>query len=350
MTDSDPEQAQQEDHSSPTSTQTTDKQEVRQSGALSGRLALILSVIALIASGYIWYTLFYVKQDLLQTDIAGTAQRLNNEVGNIREEFATTSAEITSLRDTQDTLKDAINKVNNELGRNRAEWVLAETEQLLLIANHRLQLARDISTALSALRAADRHLHNLADPALLPVRKILLQEISQLESLGQPDVPGIALRLGTLANTVAELPLAVDTLFQRAEIQIQQDGNTNDADEPLTRQIWNDLRRLVRIQNNVQVQKPLLPPEQHYFLRQNLRLMLTGAQLALMQNDVDTYKQNITFAKQWINDYFDTNTQVVQHTDHELDRLLKENVVIDLPDISASLEALRKIASRKTGS
>ena len=323
----------------------------RRPGSLSSKFAMLLSAIALIASGYLWYTLFYVKEDLMNTDVAGTIRQLDKELAQLRQELTENLADNALIKDTQETLKTAVEGVNKELGRNRTEWVLAETEQLLLIANHRLQLARDVTTAVTALRTADNHLKNLADPSLLPVRKILAQEIAQLESLGQPDIPGIALRLGALANTVERLPLAVDTLIRQTEMHAsREDEKITDADEPpLTRQIWNDIRSLVRIQSSVQVQKPLLTPEQHYFLRQNLRLMLNSAQLALMQNNVDTYKQNITQAKQWVNDYFDNDTQVVQHAKIELDRLLAEKLLIEHPDISGSLKALRSGSSRKTG-
>ena len=90
-----------------------------------------------------------------------------------------------------------------------------------------------------------------------------------------------------------------------------------------------------------------MPPEQDYFLRENLRLMLYGAQLAMLQGDTGTYTQNLKSARRWIGDYFDTETQVVTNMQEELQALLDEKIVVELPDVSASLGALRDIASKK---
>ena len=70
----------------------------------------------------------------------------------------------------------------------------------------------------------------------------------------------------------------------------------------------------MRLRTDVEVQKPLLPPEQRYFLRENLRLMLYGAQNALLQGSVTTYQQNVKSAARWVREYFDTTTQVVSAT------------------------------------
>ena len=112
--------------------------------------------------------------------------------------------------------------------------------------------------------------------------------------------------------------------------------------------MWHDLVGLVRIRMNTEVQKPLLLPEQSYFLRENLRLMLYGAQLAALHGDTVTYQQNIRSAQAWIEDYFDIDAQAVGNTQQELERLINEKIVIEPPDISGSLNALRAFM-KKTG-
>jgi uroporphyrin-III C-methyltransferase len=316
---------------------------------LSGGLALILTLVALILSGYLWYMLTE-KMGLFDIDVVGKLEQLENSVDTLQTNAAIAEEDISALKETQETVKSAIDKLNADVGKARIERTLAETEQLLVIANHRLQLARDVNLALITLRAADSQLKQLANPNLLPVRKILAEEISQLEALERVDIPGLALRLNSMANRIDKLPLAMDTRFKKTE--------TTEAKEPekpidatwrqFFREIWKDFINLIRIRNSAETRKPLLAPEQYYFLRENLRLMLYGAQLALLERNEAVYKQNLKSADQWIGEYFDNTTQVIISMRKDLEKMLKTPLRGDVPDISASLQALRK-ATAKTG-
>jgi len=326
------------------------KKPAPRSGRLSSGLALILSSIAVIGTGYLWYTLLYERQELLNMDLPGTITALEQRTQELQQAQTDTEDQLSGVTDTQDTLKTAVEKIQNDLGRNRAEWVTAEAEQLLLIANRRLQLARDVSSALAALRAADRSLELLANPNLLPVRRALAREITALESVEKTDLAGLSLKLGSLAETVEKLPLAQEL---RAPLVAQADTSParDEAGERWSaRAMWRDLLSLVRIRRHDALDKPLLPPEQQYFIRENLRLMLYGAQRALLQGYVLTYQQNLKTASQWLNDYFDNHAQTVTAARSELDKLRATPVVTDLPDISGSLEALRRATGRRTPS
>ena len=323
------------------------------SGSLSGGLALILAAIALIAVSYLWYTLLYEKQELLNTDIPGILARLETSNREMQQALTATENKLITIADTQAVLTAAQEKLQSDLGRNRAEWVLAETGQLLLIANHRLQLARDVNSALAALRVADRQLELLANPKLLPVRKELAKEITLLASLEKTDIAGITLRLGTLADTVQRLPVILGArppVVALTEDQGKESpaAEKSEAGKQTAKSMWRDILSLVRIRDNTATQKPLLPPEQEYFLRENLRLMLYGAQNALLQGDINTYRRNLKSAIRLLKEYFDVNTQVVAATQQELDKLLNTKIKIDLPDISGSLAALRRISGRSS--
>ncbi len=321
-------------------------------GRVWGVLALLVSLVALGAVGYGGYV-YYIKQDLFSTDVVAELNRLKSgsarngeqqaEFGKSLESF---EQRLNSVKEVQDTLASAINGLAEDLGRKRDDWALAETEQLLLIANYRLQLARDVETAVAALRAADGQLQKLADPSLLPIRKLIADEITALQRLDRADIPGIALRLGSMANTLEQLPLHVERRFATAA-PVTGVATTESTSLDTLQQMWRDLLGLIRIRKTTNGQKPLLPPEQDYFLRENLRLMLYGAQLAMLQGDTGTYTQNLKSARRWIGDYFDTETQVVTNMQEELQALLDEKIVVELPDVSASLGALRDIASKK---
>ena len=322
-------------------------------GRVRGGLAVILATLALIASGYLWYVMFHESADLFSRDIVGALDRIESDTNQALETVANAEKDIKTLKETQDAIRASLEKITSDLRRNRLEWAVTETEQLMIIANNRLQLARDTHSALAALRAADQQLQQLAMPKFLPVRRELAREISLLESHEKLDVSGITLRLATQADNVDRLPLALDIRLreiEEAKIPVKEgvaqvasaDGNWRQT----ARSLWQDILSLVRIRDDVASQRPLLPPEQQYFLRENLRLMLYGAQQALLQGNVPTYQQNLKTAQRLLKDYFDVESQVVTAMQTELTRLQTMKILTDMPDITASLTTLRRLVGR----
>jgi len=325
----------------------------------SGGLALVLAAIALVGCAYLGYLLFYARPGLLETDIAGRLERFQSEAQELREGLDGLGQEVQTLREGQEAIKTTLDKIHTDLARNRTDWLLTESEQLLVTANHRLQMARDVRSALAALRAADQQLKLVVNPDMLPVRREIAREIGLLEAIEKADINGLALRLGTLAEGVDRLPLALDVRWQKDKSAAKGDGReavTADTPAAPSRwraaldKLWEDVRGLVRLRTDVEVQKPLLPPEQRYFLRENLRLMLYGAQNGVLQGSVAGYQQNVRAAARWVRDYFDTGAQPVAATLAELDKLQSAKLAAELPDISTSLETLRRLGGRRTGS
>ncbi|MHB8743330.1 MAG: uroporphyrinogen-III C-methyltransferase [Sulfuricaulis sp.] len=356
MTDTDAKKTDADAPSSPRRKESLSKNPPNDSrrGKVRGGLALIVASLALITSGYIWYTVLYRNAKLFSMDVVGTLDRVESDYNKTQVTLTSNENDVKTLKDTQDTLRASLEKINTDLERNRQEWALTETEQLLVIANNRLQLARDPHSALAALRAADQQLRALASPKLLPVRRELAREITLLEPLDKTDITGITLRLATMADTVDSLPLAVDIqMHQYAKEKAPGTANgtpvaaADNGWRQMTWSLWQDIRSLVRIRNDVSSQRSLLPPEQQYFLRENLRLMLFGAEQALLQGSVPTYQQNLKTAVHLLKDYFDVNSPVVSAVQNELSELQTTKLATELPDISDSLAMLRRISGEK---
>lgn len=314
-------------------------------GRVSSGLALILALGALLVTGYLWYILIYQHPELIRMDLPKTLAGLEQRQNDTQSTLKDTDRRIGALIETQNTLKTAVETVQSELGRNQTQWMVSEAEQLLLIANRRLQLARDPSSALAALRAADHQLELLASPNLLPVRREIANEITQLEALDQVDIPGMSLRLGSIAESIDQLPIAPD--LRKRSSQVAAAETENGGGGRSTSSIWHDLLGLVQIRRQDAAARPLLPPEQQYFLRENLQLMLFGAQHALLQGDVATYRQNLNIATHWLEKYFDNGSTAVGAAKQELEKLHDTPVMNQLPDITASLDMLRKATDRQ---
>ncbi|GMR19743.1 MAG: hypothetical protein BMS9Abin36_0338 [Gammaproteobacteria bacterium] len=312
-------------------------------GFTSG-LALILAVSAFSVSVYLFY-LYYQHRDLYTSNVVDQLSALYEQGRALEDENKNLAKDIQALKDSQSTLLTALQTVQGKLGRNRDYWLITETERLLVIANHRLQLARDVDSAIAALSSADTQLKQLADPRLLPVRKNISEELALLKSLERIDVPGIALRLTTLTNNLDRLAVTAEPPRPAKTQASAETGNSDEKTSGL-QQLWQDILGLFRLRTNVEHYQPLLAPEQSYFLRQNVKLQLYSAQQALLAGDSKTYQNNILLAQQWLRDYFNQDNKQVAAALDELKQLATLEIALSLPDISQSLKALRQLSAK----
>ena len=317
---------------------------------LGGSLAALFALLILVGAGYLWYTLSF-KGRGLDTGAAAKTD-LPTEVRTLRQDLNSMQESLRGVQDGQNALKQSMEKLFQDLGKSRGEWALEEVEQLLLLANDRLRLARDVDTAVTALKAADKRMAELANPALFGVRRLVADEIAVLGSVPKTDTTGLALRLNALANIVTKLPLAVQSQFHQAETAAPEPAapRAETGWRQAAQEFWQDVLGLIRVQKVTEARAPLLAPEQQYFLRENLRLTLAGAQVALLRDDGKTFHANIANARKWLEDYFDVGADPVRNALAELRTMQQVIFTDDLPDISASLTALHKVKSAKAGS
>lgn len=310
--------------------------------------ALIVAILAAAGVGYLWYGLQY-KQKLLTAGLPTQVTNLDAQVKTLTQDQNAIQDALAGVKNQQQTLTTSLQQLNEQLGKHRNDWMLEEVRQLLLLANHRLKLGGDVDTAIAALQAADGRLEQLADPRLLDVRKLIAEEITRLETLNRPDVPGLALRLEGLADAVDGLPLVTRPhTVTETQSAPKPAANENTA-KKVARQVWHDLLGLVRVRRINKPQPPLLPPPLEYFLRENLRLSLNEAQLALLQRRPQVYTTDLERAKAWIQRYFDPQAAPVKAVIKELDAMGKVDIAPKMPDISASLEALDKHLKAQAG-
>ena len=233
----------------------------------------------------------------------------------------------------------AVESLYEELSQSRDEWTLAEVEQILLVASQQLQLAGNVQAALIALQAADARLARSDRPQLTKVRRAIADDIERLKSSPFVDVTGIGLKLEHIIDAVDVMPLATET----RPVSMQSDEATTATQgwRVLLAEVWDDLRSLVRIQRVDSPGAPLLAPDQAFFLRENLKLRLLSARLDLLARDQVAYKTDLTAAADWLTRYFDTKAPAVASSTDTLDQLAKSDIRIALPDVSASLDAVR---------
>lgn len=299
-----------------------------------------------------------------------------NQIAALQQDFAKRLADTDDIvkenraivKDTQDAVREAQVKLGllesrlaqsqnqqialetlyQELSRNRDEWALAEVEQMLNIAGQQLQLAGNVKAALIALQTADARLQRIDRPQLIPLRKIINKDIERLKVVPYVDMVAISVRLDNLIAAVDSLPLAMG-VRPRSDQSEAEEQTAQSAWLEFAREIWQDMKQLVRIRNTAEQEIPLLAPNQVFFLRENLKLRLLSARLALLLHDETSFKSDIIAAQEWLTRYYDNSAKVTMVTLNSLRQLQENRISIELPDISASLDAARnfKLAREK---
>lgn len=235
----------------------------------------------------------------------------------------------------------ALEKLYQDFAPNRDEVTMEEVEQLLLIANQQLQLANNVKAALIAMQEADVRLQRINLPQLSPLRKALAKDMDLLKAVPNVDTMEMSLRLESLAQTVDKLPLAMEIRPPKTNAVSQVTWAPEGVWPKLLQEVWNDIKQLVRIQNMDEREIPLLSPSQSYFLRENLKLRLLSAHHALLARNAVSFKANLKISINWINQYYDNKSKPATSMLEILRQLHDSEISIELPNISASYDAVR---------
>lgn len=246
----------------------------------------------------------------------------------------------------------ALDAVYRDLSRNSDERLLAEVEQAVTMAAQQLRLAGNVETALIALSGIEARLARAARPQFAGLRKLIVRDIERLKAQPGADVPGLSAKLESIIAGIDTLPLAYERR-PKAE-PVPPIGAPTEVGywRSLARDFWNELRQLVRVER---IDAPgyadpgLLAPGQSYFLRENLRLRLVNARLALLTRDGRSFREDVRQATSWLERYFDGSTKPVQASLATLRALQATDVGAQLPGLNETLDAIRnfKLAREK---
>lgn len=238
----------------------------------------------------------------------------------------------------------ALEQMYQELSRSKDERLLAEIEQTVALAAQQLQIAGNVPAALIALQGADARLAQANQAQFLPLRRALAQDIEHLRALPLVDVSGIALKLEGVIGNVDALHMAYEQRPQPTAAIVPA-ASENVLWRSLLADLWREMRQLIRIERMDQPSPALLAPSNTFFLRENLKLRLLNARLALLQRDSRSFDLEVTQAKDWLARYFDARDPAVQSAQADLAALGGSALSIDLP----SLETLTALRNAKSG-
>ncbi|CAG1019563.1 uroporphyrin-III C-methyltransferase [Burkholderiaceae bacterium] len=216
------------------------------------------------------------------------------------------------------------------LSRSRDENVLVEIEAGIRVAVQQTAITGTAEPLVAALRQADERLARHSQPRLEGVRRAIARDLDRARAVGTADVPTLSIKLDEAVRLVDELPLlavaeprkaapapapatAVTPKAQRAApapadaagwAQAWKDGWAGASER-----VWSEVKSLVRVTRIDHPEAMLLAPEQAFFVRENLKLRLLNARLALLSRQYDTAQTDLQAARSALDRYFDRSSR-----------------------------------------
>lgn len=243
---------------------------------------------------------------------------------------------------------------------DRSDWLLAETEYLLRLANQQAILGRDAPAAAALLSEADQVLKELAQPSALvtfshmkkisAIRQQIAEEREALVLRGDIDRDGIYLRIEALVKQLEKTPVIdLDNMSRQTSSLVVTEENEI-APVSVIDRVLKSLRLAlekiggyVRIRQHEDALQKLLSPGEQLYLKQNLIFMLEQAQIAALQQQQPVYANSLAKAREWITEYYVMDPELKKKLLAELGDLASYNVEQPLPDISGSLGSLKAL-------
>jgi len=306
-----------------------------------------VALAALALAGWQWH-LARQQQDEAQQE---AQRRLDGVVADgqaaqklLREQLEALQTRLAAVEGKQ-TEFQGLQSLYQDIARSREEATLLEAEQAITLAAQQLQLAGNVPVAILALQTADARLARLDRPAYLSLRKAVAKDLERLNALPFVDLPGLSLHLEQLVLGADKWPLASHGRPSVAVVPASAEGQS--WWQRTTGSIWLELKGLVRIQRFDRDEAVLLAPGQEFFLRENIKLRLLNARLALLAHDQATFRSELKAAQDVLARHFDAGDKAVQAASGSLRQISATDLNVELPTLNDSQLALRALRGNK---
>jgi uroporphyrin-3 C-methyltransferase len=343
---------------------------------------LPLAVIALAVLLVVQTVSSHSRINSLRQDMARSLQKgnaVNAETAELARDVADQSKELQikvgvleSRQSEAQSQQVALEQLYKDLSQNRDEWALSEIEQVLATASQQLQLAGNVQGALIALQNADRAVSSSNAPQFLTIRRAIAADIDKLKALPAVDLAGVALRLDNVIVQVETLPMLADEkpllpvapvrTTRRLEAAAAPGKNAAPVVPPeslgvgqrllqtwsmWSQEMWDDVRQLIRVRSVEEPEALMLSPSESFFVRENLKLRLLNARLALLSRNETTFRDDLTTAQTMLSKYFDTRARTTQSAQAALRQVQANDLTIELPTLAESLGAVRNYKAKQ---
>jgi uroporphyrin-3 C-methyltransferase len=229
---------------------------------------------------------------------------------------------------------------------DRDSWLLAEAEYLLRLANQRLIMAGDTASAQVLLTSADQIMRELDEASLYDARGAVAADLAAVRALPSVDVEGIYLRLSALIEQADRL-----VIFQMPEPEPRlEQAPAEDWQDRLEQGYQSALTKLsdyVVIRRRETPMATLMDPQWEGLVRQNLRMLLEQAQVALLSGNQVLYRESLERSNYWVAEFFESDAAAARAMAREIDQLADLQIEVEVPDLTRSLTAISGAIERR---
>lgn len=317
---------------------------------LRSRGAWWISIAALVVA-VLAFLIAVPRVGSLQSEATRRLQAIEQQLAELQSADQPIRAQLRELRDRTAALErrglDAaglqaqIEKLYRNLAEDSTDVLLAEVESALVLASQQLALGVGAPAALAALQEIEARLARHDDPSLQPLRASLLHDIERVKAWPAADVGSLALRLDALMRSIDRLPL----LSSVSDSRRSADAPTPSAGLGALR---DELEQLFRVRRVDRPEAMLVAPDQAYFLRENLRLLLLNARLSLLSRNEALFRSDVERAIEWLRTWFIDDDRAVAGAIAQLRQLLGTRLVLEPPTLADSVSAVRAARAART--
>lgn len=262
------------------------------------------------------------------------------------------------------------------LSQSRDENMVVDIEATLRVAVQQSALTGSAEPLMNALQSADERVARSKQPRLAPVRRALAKDIDKLRNTRIADITTLTIRLDEAIRLVDEAPLLNQAPGGPKPADVSSppissnkagkkqapaapaiaasqatpskdsawyDGIWRWADRTL-QVVWQETQALVRVTRIARPEGMLASPEQSFFLRENIKLRLLNARLALLSRQTASAIADVKTAQAALERYFDTDSRKTQLLQSMLDEVSGQSPQTIIPRPDDSLAALAAIS------
>lgn len=336
---------------------------VKKNGTALSLLAILISLGVGGAGYYIGQqqvTDFQKKLIVLENQVGESASRVtsnekNEQVSQLESGLKAMQEKVIQLEEFNKSKTEEITTLQAQIkqvgqlasAQQPNDWLFSEVDFLLNNALRKLILDNDVDTAISLLKLADETLVKINNTQANSVRNAINQDLKKLLSLSSVDQNSVMQKLSQLANTVDELQVLNVNFDDTPENNNKLSDSIEDWQQNVEKSATSFLNHFIRISPKQSTnKKELLAPNQDIYLRENIRLRLQLAIMAVPRQQDELYKQSLDAVSSWVRSYFDTNSETTQNFLKSVDELSELSIYVDVPEQLASLTLLDKYLNR----
>ncbi len=337
-------------------------------------LLILLLVLVLAGAGYFFLQQLRDKQAGLGSEINKEDQQLisltgqitgyQQQIAAIQEQLASVNKKLSKKDDlhsdqikefsklhgdrldiTKKELSKDIKSLQRQLGKTRSDWLVADAEYLLSVANLRLKLLGDIDTTVLALEAADERLLESGDSAAFKIREEIAKEINLLKRAPKIDIVGIFSKIRLIESEVSGLALFLPHAGLKLNLDVEKtvtpavEGPKKDAIDT----VLEGFKRLVKIRRADRNVDAVLTPQEVLFIQQQMKIKLELVKNALVQQDSKLYQAALDDSIDWLQESFKMDDEEGLNMKSELVKLKAIKIQSRQPDIGRSLKLIRDL-------